>query len=253
MSSRTSRARSWPPRSSRGRPGSTWPCSSSTTSRSSTPIPRCRPTPGSPTSSRPSSPTASRPAARSCRSRAGIVSRIEYAEYYLGVQGLRVQVDAAINPGNSGGPGGGRRPAGRPGLQPAPAGRQHRLPHPHGGDRPVPQGHQGRPLRRQADPGYRRPDDGEPDALRPVTSWTRRRRASWSARSTSPTRPYPLQVGDVLTQIGDHVIDNAGMVHIEGDRLIKCRCTWSSGWSRDGRLPVVLDARRQGGPSSTCR
>ncbi len=34
----------------------------------------------------------------------GIVSRLEYAEYYLGVEGLRVQVDAAINPGNSGGP-----------------------------------------------------------------------------------------------------------------------------------------------------
>ena len=34
----------------------------------------------------------------------GIVSRIEFSEYYLGIEGLRVQVDAAINPGNSGGP-----------------------------------------------------------------------------------------------------------------------------------------------------
>ena len=34
----------------------------------------------------------------------GIVSRVEYAEYYLYVEGLRIQVDAAINPGNSGGP-----------------------------------------------------------------------------------------------------------------------------------------------------
>ncbi len=34
----------------------------------------------------------------------GIVSRIEFAAYNLGVSGLRIQVDAAINPGNSGGP-----------------------------------------------------------------------------------------------------------------------------------------------------
>ena len=34
----------------------------------------------------------------------GIVSRIEFEEYYYGTMGLRIQVDAAINPGNSGGP-----------------------------------------------------------------------------------------------------------------------------------------------------
>jgi len=34
----------------------------------------------------------------------GIVSRIEYANFFLGQGGLRIQVDAAINPGNSGGP-----------------------------------------------------------------------------------------------------------------------------------------------------
>jgi S1-C subfamily serine protease len=34
----------------------------------------------------------------------GIVSRIEWADYFAGEAGLRIQVDTAINPGNSGGP-----------------------------------------------------------------------------------------------------------------------------------------------------
>ena len=34
----------------------------------------------------------------------GIVSRIEFVPYSIGMMGLRIQIDAAINPGNSGGP-----------------------------------------------------------------------------------------------------------------------------------------------------
>ena len=39
-----------------------------------------------------------------CRSRKGIISRIEFVPYNFPVSGLRIQIDAAINPGNSGGP-----------------------------------------------------------------------------------------------------------------------------------------------------
>ena len=50
---------------------------------------------------------------------------------------------------------------------------------------------------------------------------------------------YPLRVGDVLTRVGDQVIDNAGMVRIEGNR----RIIWDvlvQRLVRAGRLPVVV-------------
>jgi hypothetical protein len=56
-------------------------------------------------------------------------------------------------------------------------------------------------------------------------------------------RSYPLQVNDVISRIGDQVVDNAGMVHFQGDQLIKFEYLVQR-LTRDGRLPLTL--RRDG-------
>ena len=52
-------------------------------------------------------------------------------------------------------------------------------------------------------------------------------------------RPYPLHIDDVLTRVGDHVIDNNGMVRIEEDRLIKYLYLVQR-QSRNGSLPLTV-------------
>jgi S1-C subfamily serine protease len=150
----------------------------------------------------------------------GIVSRVEYAEYYMTTEGLRIQIDAAINPGNSGGP--------------AVIGDQmvglifSRL--------------------RQADNiGYIIPIeeielflkdiedghyDGKPgliDELQNLENEALRTRLKLDRATTgvlvrkvvAHEGQYPLHTGDVITRIGDHPIDNTGLVRLEGDRLVR--------------------------------
>jgi len=168
----------------------------------------------------------------------GIVSRIEYADYYLGTEGLRIQVDAAINPGNSGGP--------------AVADGQliglvfSRL---HQSDNIgyiIPMEEIDLFLKDIPDGRY----DGKPvldidtqklenDTLRARLKLDKKTTGILVRKVHHSDPSYPLRVGDVLTRIGDHVIDNAGMVHIEGDRLIKFQYLVQR-QTRDGRLPLVL-------------
>ena len=181
----------------------------------------------------------------------GIVSRVEYTEYYLSVQGLRVQVDAAINPGNSGGPA-------------AVDGRLVGLV---------------RSRLQQADNiGYLIPteeidlflkdiEDGRYDGkpvldvyVQKIESEALRARYKLDKKTTGvlirkvnvADASYPLRVGDVLTRIGDQVIDNAGMVRIEGNR----RVIWDvlvQRLVRAGRLPVAVVSATARKSSSTCR
>jgi hypothetical protein len=56
---------------------------------------------------------------------------------------------------------------------------------------------------------------------------------------------YPLQPGDIIVHVGDHVVDNSGMVHLDGERMIKFQYLVQR-LARDGRLPItVLRAHRE--------
>jgi PDZ domain len=50
---------------------------------------------------------------------------------------------------------------------------------------------------------------------------------------------YPLKVGDVITKVGDYAIDRAGMVQIEGDRMLKFQYLIQR-VVHDGRVPVTI-------------
>ncbi len=147
----------------------------------------------------------------------GIVSRVEFTQYYLSVEGLRVQVDAAINPGNSGGP----------------AVVDGKL-----------VGIAFSKLQQSDNIGYIIPAeeielfladvkdgryDGKPvleidiqklenDALRARFKLEKKAKGVLVRRVRLGDAGYPLKVGDVITKIGEHAIDNAGMVSVDGDR-----------------------------------
>lgn len=146
----------------------------------------------------------------------GIVSRIEYRNYSYSARGLRVQVDAAINPGNSGGPA-------------------------FVDDKIIGIAFQKR--RRSDNIGYLIPseellaflDDVEDDkydgkpvievvvqklmnrTLRMNLNLSRGTTGVWVREVMSEDDDYPLQVGDVITHLGDHDIDNSGMTKLGAD------------------------------------
>ncbi len=168
----------------------------------------------------------------------GIVSRVEYVEYYLSTEGLRIQVDAAVNLGNNGGP--------------AVVDGQliglvySRLESADNIGYIIPAEEIELFLKDIQDGRY----DGKPVVgidFQNLENATLRTRYKLDKKTTGilvrkvhrPGPPDLLRVGDVITRVGDHAIDNSGMVRMEGDRLIESRymiqrCT------RDGRLPLTL-------------
>jgi S1-C subfamily serine protease len=150
----------------------------------------------------------------------GIISRIEYSDYYLGTDGLRIQVDAAINPGNSGGPAvvdgqmigivfSSLRQSDNIGyiipmeeielfLQDVRDGRYH-----------------GKPVLIDEFQNL------ENEALRSKLKLDKKKTGVMVRKVHNHEPSYPLRIGDVITRIGDSAIDNAGMVRVHGDRLIR--------------------------------
>jgi len=150
----------------------------------------------------------------------GIVSRVEYADYYMMTEGLRIQVDAAINPGNSGGP--------------AVVDGQligivfSKLQQSDNIGYIIPMEEIELFLKDVKDGRY----DGKPflvDEVENLENEAMRTKLKLDKKTTGVLvrkvhrhdPSYPLRVGDVIVRIRDHPIDNTGMVHVEGDRLIK--------------------------------
>lgn len=168
----------------------------------------------------------------------GIVSRIEFAPYGDSTLGLRIQVDAAINPGNSGGP---ALIDGKVvGLV------FSRL---NAGDNigyiipseeielfldDVKDGkYDGKPLLQD------RLQTLENEALRTFLKLDKKA-AGMVVKAPDPLDPSsPLQEWDLITKIGDHEIDNTGMVKVKGDLRLGFQY-YVQKLVKEGKVPLTL-------------
>jgi S1-C subfamily serine protease len=168
----------------------------------------------------------------------GIVSRLEYAEYYLYVEGLRIQVDAAINPGNSGGPA--MVDGQMVGLVFSRLSQSDNIGY------IIPTEEINLFLKDIRDGHY----DGKPildaevqnlenDALRAKLKLDKKTSGVWVRKVYASDASYPLHVGDVITRIGDHLIDNAGMVHNEAGHHLKFQYLVQY-LVRDNHIPMTI-------------
>ncbi len=144
----------------------------------------------------------------------GIVSRLEYAEYYQVTEGLRIQIDAAINPGNSGGPA--VADGKMIGLVFSKLQQADNIGY------IIPMEEIELFLKDVEDGRY----DGKPvliDGFQNLENLALRRKLKLDKKTTGVLvktveihdGPFLLQAGDIVTRIGDHLIDNAGMVQVD--------------------------------------
>jgi S1-C subfamily serine protease len=168
----------------------------------------------------------------------GIVSRIEFTRYDEEVSGVRVQVDAAINPGNSGGPAliDGRMV----GLIFSKLTQSDNIGY------IIPSEEIDLFLKDVADGKY----DGKPalrEALQTLENEALRgylgldkKAHGMVVHATDPGIPNdPLQPMDLITKIGDHDIDNVGMVKIKDNLRLDHRYLTQK-VARDGKLPITV-------------
>ncbi len=176
----------------------------------------------------------------------GIVSRIEYTQYYFGRAGLRIQIDAAVNPGNSGGPA--LVDGKMVGIVFSSLHQAQNIGY------LIPNEEIDLFLADVADGHY----DGKPvfrdivqtvqnDALRSRLKLPRGTNGVLVMRPDRTDAEYPLKRLDVITKVADHPIDASGRIEVDGELRL-----WFSYFAqktpRDGTLR--LEILRDGKPMS---
>ena len=168
----------------------------------------------------------------------GIVSRIEFTGYNEGTSGLRVQIDAAINPGNSGGP---ALVDGKMiGLIFSKLTQADNIGY------IIPSEEIDLFLKDVVDGNY----DGKPaiheslqtlenEALRSFLGLDKKTQGM-VVHSPDPANQHdPLKPFDVITKIGDHEIDNHGMVKIKDNLRLSFHYLIQQ-LVKDGKVPLTV-------------
>lgn len=174
----------------------------------------------------------------------GIVSRIEFAGYNDNAAGLRIQVDAAINPGNSGGPALVNDKL--IGLIFSRLNQSDNIGY------IIPSEEIDLFLKDVADGKY----DGKPamhDVLQTLENDALRGKLGLDKKATgmvvhapdSDDESYPLKEWDLVTKIGDHEIDNVGLVKVRDNLRLRFQYLIQK-LAKDGK--VSLSLIRQGKP-----
>ena len=168
----------------------------------------------------------------------GIVSRIEFTGYNEGMSGLRVQIDAAINPGNSGGP---ALVDGKMiGLIFSKLTQADNIGY------IIPGEEIDLFLKDVADGTY----DGKPaiheslqtlenEALRSFLGLDKKAQGMVVHAPDPANHQDPLKPFDVITKIGDHEIDNVGMVKIKDNLRLNFHYLIQK-LVKDGKVPLTV-------------